>query len=466
MSTSNTLLWIAIIVLLALVGYLAWRLWQSNRSVERDGQGDTAALPHTGASNRVPELPRSSAPPPAWAGNRPDAPSARQPETGPARHPTSDRSTATRKPSGPTNAQPHGPAPARTAKPPPALAGDVPGVTPSAPHGTLRSRASAARPPAASAGGERGEGDKADPEPATAARAKSAAPAALLASAKSWGYQLQRLDIAKAAASPFELIVTDYSRDGSEEEALKPSDLARLKRMANGARRLVYAYISVGEAESYRYYWRPEWKKNKPAWIIGENPDWKENYLVRFWDPEWRQILFGGPESYIDRIAAQGFDGLYLDRCDVYEDIADKKPKVARESANVEGAMVDFIGEISRYVRNRHPGLGLIMQNAELLLAHADVRRAIDGMAKEELLYGLDSPQKPNSQEAIEESHHALERAHKDGKAVFVVEYLDKGDLRYSATERIREISFVPYMARANRELDTLETIQPETAIA
>lgn len=467
MIDSNALLWIAIIVLLALVAYLAWRLWQSSRAGTTEGHGDTAALPEAGpASNRAPDLRRSSAPPPAWAGNRAEGYAAEPAPTTGARNASSGQGAAARNPGAPASPQPYGRTPPRTAKPPPALAGDVPGVTPRAPHGTSRPRASATRPPAASAGGQRGEPDKPDPEPAATQRTTATTPAALLAAAKTWGYQLQRLDFAKAAASPFELLVTDYSRDGSDEEALKPTDLARLKRMPDGGRRLVYAYISVGEAESYRYYWRPEWKKKKPAWIIGENPDWKENYLVRFWAPEWREILFGGPGSYIDRIAAQGFDGLYLDRCDVYEDIADKKPKVARERADIEAEMVGFIGEISRYVRSRHPGMGIIMQNAELLLAHGDVRRAIDAMAKEELLYGLDFPQQPNSQEAIEESHQALVRARKDGKAVFVVEYLDKGDLRYAATGRIREISFVPYMSRANRELDTLETQQPESAIA
>ncbi len=466
MINSNTLLWIAIIVLVALVAYLAWRLWQSSRTGTGKGESDTAAMPHQDAvPNRAPELRRTSAPPPAWAGNRNDASAAEQAPTSPARQASSGPGASVRNPAS-ISPQPYGRTPPRTAKPPPALAGEVPGVTPSTPRGTARPRAGATRPPAASAGGVRDEPDKADPEPAGARQASSTAPAALLAAAKTWGYQLQRLDLAKAAASPFELLVTDYSRDGSDEEALKPAELARLKRMPDGGRRLVYAYISVGEAESYRYYWQPEWKKNRPAWIISENPDWKENFLVRFWDPEWRAILLGSPESYIDRIAAQGFDGLYLDRCDVYEDIADKKPKVARERADVEAEMVAFIGEISRYVRSRHPGMGIILQNAELLLAHADVRRAIDAMAKEELLYGLDSPQKPNSQEAIEESHLALARALKDGKAVFVVEYLDKADLRYTAAEKIRQISFIPYMSRANRELDTLETQQPEAAIA
>ena len=75
---------------------------------------------------------------------------------------------------------------------------------------------------------------------------------------QSWAYQLQGddgepLDLAALAASSFELFVIDYSRDGSDEGAFTAADLAPLQ--AGG--RTVLAYFSIGEAESYRYYWDP-----------------------------------------------------------------------------------------------------------------------------------------------------------------------------------------------------------------
>ena len=51
--------------------------------------------------------------------------------------------------------------------------------------------------------------------------------------------------------------------------------------------RKVIAYISIGEAEDYRPYWRKEWgSKGKltaaaPAWLGAENPEWQGNYRVR-----------------------------------------------------------------------------------------------------------------------------------------------------------------------------------------
>ena len=149
----------------------------------------------------------------------------------------------------------------------------------------------------------------------------TAAAATALSAARSWGYQLQDLDLTKAAASPFDVLVVDYARDGTDDTALKPKDLALLQTKPDGRRRLVLAYLSVGEAESYRYYWHKSWKRDKPAWLLGENPEWDENYAVCFWDPGWQQLICGAPDAYLDRILAQGFDGIYLDKCDVTDDL-------------------------------------------------------------------------------------------------------------------------------------------------
>jgi cysteinyl-tRNA synthetase len=88
----------------------------------------------------------------------------------------------------------------------------------------------------------------------------------------------------------------------------------------------VLAYLSIGEAESYRYYWHREWDRlgdgvpdaGAPAWLEGENPQWRGNYKVRYWDPGWRSILYGRSDAYLDGIISRGFDGVYLDLVDAY----------------------------------------------------------------------------------------------------------------------------------------------------
>jgi len=139
--------------------------------------------------------------------------------------------------------------------------------------------------------------------------------ARLLANAKSWGYQLQRIKPEALASLPYDVFVIDYSRDGSDEKALTPADVAALKRKPDGSRRIVLAYLSIGEAEKYRYYWQPEWETPglAPTWLAAPNKRWRTNYPVRFWHPDWQAIVFTGEQSYLARIAAAGFDGVYLD---------------------------------------------------------------------------------------------------------------------------------------------------------
>jgi cysteinyl-tRNA synthetase len=42
--------------------------------------------------------------------------------------------------------------------------------------------------------------------------------------------------------------------------------------------------------------------------------------FVRYWEDAWQQIIFGTDSSYLDVIISQGFDGVYLDKIDSYED--------------------------------------------------------------------------------------------------------------------------------------------------
>src|SRR5262245_39056703 len=81
----------------------------------------------------------------------------------------------------------------------------------------------------------------------------------LLAQAKSWGYQLQKVEPDEIAACPYDMVVIDYSRDGTQELAFSREDVDRMQRKPDGGRRIVLSYLSIGEAETYRYYWRWYW---------------------------------------------------------------------------------------------------------------------------------------------------------------------------------------------------------------
>jgi cysteinyl-tRNA synthetase len=96
-------------------------------------------------------------------------------------------------------------------------------------------------------------------------------------------------------------------------------DLKLLKVKANGGRRLVLCYVSIGEAEDYRFYWQKGWKPGSPAFLGPENLQWKRNFAVKYWEPAWQALFVGGKDSYLARVQTAGFDGIYLDKVDEYE---------------------------------------------------------------------------------------------------------------------------------------------------
>ncbi|MBN2894123.1 MAG: endo alpha-1,4 polygalactosaminidase [Bacteroidales bacterium] len=104
-----------------------------------------------------------------------------------------------------------------------------------------------------------------------------------------------------------------------DNELLSSDDVNRMKIKKNGATRMVICYMSIGEAEDYRYYWNPEWDDDQPEWLDDENSSWKGNYNVRYWYQEWKDVIFGSADSYLDKVISSGFDGVYLDIIDGFE---------------------------------------------------------------------------------------------------------------------------------------------------
>lgn len=123
--------------------------------------------------------------------------------------------------------------------------------------------------------------------------------------------------ILSVTATNYDLIVMDlFFEDGTP---FTSSEVDQLRSKANGGKRMVISYMSIGEAEDYRYYWLPEWNSQKPSWMDAENPDWAGNYKVHYWDPEWQGIIYGYDTSYLRKIIEAGFDGVYLDIVDAFE---------------------------------------------------------------------------------------------------------------------------------------------------
>ncbi len=123
--------------------------------------------------------------------------------------------------------------------------------------------------------------------------------------------------LAQIEKTNYDLIVVDaFFHDNL---FLRKQDVQRLQKKPGGSSRLVISYMSIGEAENYRFYWKATWDQHPPPWILQENPDWPGNYLVLYWEKEWQDIIIYNDDSYLNRILQAGFDGVFLDIVDAYE---------------------------------------------------------------------------------------------------------------------------------------------------
>jgi len=114
----------------------------------------------------------------------------------------------------------------------------------------------------------------------------------------------------------YDAIVVDVFHRGRTPLTAHTVDELKYKKL--GARRLVLAYVDIGHADSSRYYWKQGWREGSPPFIAAPTNANPDKYTVQYWDPAWRGIIYGNPNSYIYGIIQQGFDGVVLDGVEAF----------------------------------------------------------------------------------------------------------------------------------------------------
>lgn len=143
-----------------------------------------------------------------------------------------------------------------------------------------------------------------------------------LAEAKNYLYLISDSGFSSKTAYLDALRVTNYdvllidAFYGGEQLTL--SDVNSLKVKDNGGSRLVIAYMNIGAAEKYRYYWNDKWKLHSPGWLKKKYDGYDDEIWVKFWKKEWQEIIYSGGDSYTQRIINSGFNGVYLDNVEAY----------------------------------------------------------------------------------------------------------------------------------------------------
>ena len=245
-----------------------------------------------------------------------------------------------------------------------------------------------------------------------------------LMNAKTWMYQISLLDEDKAvevlAATEYPLLILEPGHNHRPCDDFDPADFGipqknrddacanvyktremidALRTTPAGAERLLIAYIDIGQAEWYRDYWKEGWSpptaktSGTPDFILAADPDgWLGNYVVAYWKQPWKEIWLGSDDSrgIITELAELGFDGVYLDWVEAYDD---ERVQKAAQADGVDEAeeMATFVEEIGIAGRKTTPEFLVIAQNATFLIdeftntsKYTDI---IDALAVEDTWY-------------------------------------------------------------------------------
>lgn len=201
---------------------------------------------------------------------------------------------------------------------------------------------------------------------------------------------------------------------------------------------MLFAYLSIGEAESYRVYWKEI--QNEP-WVLEENPYWKENYMVDMRSEKWHDLLL---DRVIPEITAKGYRGLFLDTIDTASALYAGDP-------DKYSGILEAPGEIIRKIRKRYPDLMLIPNNGlDLFDSFGSV---VDAVFAEDL-YGMPDFENGGyirTDQADSDEKVSLLRAirKKYGLPVFIVDYADENNRKtvLNLIKMNKKNKFKPYIA-------------------
>jgi len=261
--------------------------------------------------------------------------------------------------------------------------------------------------------------------------------------------------VAKLNESGRDWIVLDAAFAG--DTPWERTDLDTIRRGKAG--RKVVAYLSIGEAEDYRSYWQSDWVSNgkrtaaAPVWLGIENPEWKGNYQVKYWDADWQKLMLVA----IDDAMARGFDGVYLDIVDGFQTYEQGADGYLDDRMNPETKqtyrrdMLDWVKAIAARARANDPAALVIPQNGSQLVAHKAFVEVISAQGIEDLFTNGNKLQPTSHREEILGHLKILASAK---KPVLLIEY-PKTPERQALSKELAKKSGLVWLV-TDRQLKTL----------
>lgn len=199
----------------------------------------------------------------------------------------------------------------------------------------------------------------------------------------------------------------------------------------------IYAYVSVGEASSYR----PYFKDLEKEWKIAENSAWKSTVLDVSND-EYHTFMF---EKVIQPLVEKGHENFFFDTLDSYE-------LAVKDEADREEYKRGLIRFIKKF-KVRFPNAKLIINRGFEIID--SVHKDVDAVLFESLFNGLSSnlTYTKVSKEDRQWLLSKVDKVKSYGLDIIAVEYIDitaKEEMQESV-KKIQTLGIIPYIA--NKEL-------------
>lgn len=272
----------------------------------------------------------------------------------------------------------------------------------------------------------------------------------------SWHIQLLDLDVAQLRGDPADMLVLDPA---GRSTPLTAADVAALKTKPDGRRRIVLAYLSLTSIDRRSRIWQQSWQTDPPGWLGGADCARPKTRLVRYWQPDWHDMLYRSADSIMTSAVAAGFDGVYLAGLDGYH-------RYERARASARGDMIDLVVAFSRSARQVRPGFLVVAENGADLLTDAGYRLALDAAAEEEVLTGRHETGGRNGVLEIAATYDRLGHLQREGKPVFAVEYFLNSSAIAAAARELHRHGLVPaFETRARDGRDPTLPVDAEKQI-
>lgn len=202
------------------------------------------------------------------------------------------------------------------------------------------------------------------------------------------------------------------------------------KNVPSNSNTLWLSYISVGEAESYRSYY----KQFPKSWFMGDNSEW-ESQIINQTAPGW-------PDFFINTIATplwkRGFKGFFLDTLDSYQAVSNTKEQR------------DGLANVINRLKSTFPDAILIFNRGFEIMPN--VHNAANMVAFESLYSGWDQGEKKYVPVSQEDRNWLLARSdeikNKYSLPVLAIDYYPPGNTTWAneVAEKIQQHHIIPYV--------------------